>query len=289
LQSKDYSKTQVCIVGGGPAGLACAISIRSARPEIEVCVIEKAPATGNHTLSGAVLEPGALHNLLDSAMPDWRKNDRAKNLLARKVTCDQVMFFSGKKLAFDISFTIKLARFMRLGFGQMHSLGDYIVSASELTGWLGEIAHQIGVEVITGFGVEDILWDRSNGKAAGVKLVDQGRDKQGNCQPNFVAGETVTADMVILAEGCDGLVTEKFVEKADLLRQGNQLYSVGIKEVIKVTGSQYEKFGDGRVVHAMGYPLWTPVIGPGMFGGGVVYSYGHNQLTGAMIVGADWK
>jgi electron-transferring-flavoprotein dehydrogenase len=93
----------------------------------------------------------------------------------------------------------------------------------------------------------------------------------------------------VLAEGCDGLLTEKFIEKANLRRQSPQLYSVGVKELIKVSSEQYNKFTSGRVVHAMGYPIWTPVIGPGMFGGGIVYAGAQEHLSVGMIVGADWK
>jgi electron-transferring-flavoprotein dehydrogenase len=289
LNQKDYSKTTVCIVGAGPAGLACAISLRCANPATEVCVIEKAADLGNHNLSGAVLEPQAIHRLLNMAAPGWRETDTAKDVLGRTVTRDQVLFLWARTLHFNISFSIRLARLLGLGFGQLHSRGDYIVSISKLTRWLGRLAANMGVEVITGFSVEDIIWDEKKGCAAGVKLVDQGRDKHGDPQPNFVPGETVKADIIVLAEGCDGLVTERFVEKANLARKAGQLYSIGIKEVIKVSPQQYERFGDGRVVHALGYPLWTPLVGPGMFGGGVLYSYGDNQIMAAIIVGADWK
>jgi len=125
--------------------------------------------------------------------------------------------------------------------------------------------------------------------ARGVKLVDQGLDKQGNKQPNFVEGEIIKADFVVLAEGCDGLVTEKFIEKAGLERQLPQLYSIGVKELIKVSNEQYNRFTSGRVVHAMGYPLWTPIIGHGMFGGGIIYAGQEEHLSVGMIVGADWK
>ncbi|UCC22610.1 MAG: 4Fe-4S dicluster domain-containing protein, partial [Planctomycetota bacterium] len=114
-------------------------------------------------------------------------------------------------------------------------------------------------------------------------------DKEGNKQPNFVEGELISADFVVLAEGCDGLVTEKFIEEAGLQRQRPQLYSVGVKELIKVSTEQYNKFTSGRVVHAMGYPIWMPVFGPGMFGGGIVYAGVQEHLSVGTIVGADWK
>ena len=286
---KDYNKVQVLIVGAGPAGLSCAIRLKAQKPEMDVCVIEKAADLGNHNLSGAVLEAEPLHALLDSSVPGWRDSESAKELLAQKISKDDVMFFLGKKISLNIFFAIKLAKIFGLGFGQMIHKGDYIVSISRLTKWLGQIARGLGVEVLTSFAAEDIVLDESTGMTKSVKLVDQGLDKEGQKQPNFVEGEIISADFVVFAEGCDGLVTEKFVEKAGLQRESPQLYSVGIKELIKVSSEQYSKFTSERVVHAMGYPIWTPVFGPGMFGGGIMYPAGDDNIAVGMIVGADWK
>jgi len=277
------------VVGAGPAGLATAIQLKTLKPKIDVCVIEKSADLGNHNLSGAVLEAEPLHTLLDLAVPGWQDTDAAKEILANKIDKDNIMFLLGKKLSFNIFFMIRLARIFRLGFGQMIHKGDYSVSISKLTKWLGQIAKSLGAEVLTGFAAQDIVLDSNNSKAIGVKLVDQGLDKEGHKQPNYVEGETIEADFIVLAEGCDGLVTEKFVEKANLQRQANQLYSVGVKELIKVSPEQYNKFTASRVVHAMGYPIWTPVVGPGMFGGGIVYAFMPEHLAVGMIVGADWK
>jgi len=308
---KDYNKVSVLIVGAGPAGLAAAIKLKTIKPDIDVCIVEKSADLGNHTLSGAVLEAEPLHTLLDSAAPGWQDSYAAKDVLANKIEKDNIMFLLGKKLAFNIFFALKLARIFRLGFGQMLHKGDYSVSISKLTKWMGQIAKDLGVEILTGFAAEDIILapldtsnvghkasisekhltglDESSTKAIGVKLVDQGLDKEGNKQPNFVEGEIIEADFVLLAEGCDGLVTEKFVEKANLKRESNQLYSVGVKELIKVSPEQYNKFTSSRVVHAMGYPIWTPIIGPGMFGGGIIYAGAQDHLSVGMIIGADWK
>jgi electron-transferring-flavoprotein dehydrogenase len=171
----------------------------------------------------------------------------------------------------------------------MVHLGDYSISVCRLTKWLGQIAKDLGAEILTGFAADDIILNDSGDSIRGIKLVDQGRDKDGNPQPNFVAGEIIEVDFVILAEGCDGLLTEKLIEKAKLKRQANQLYSVSVKELIKVSPQQYEQFTKGHVVHAMGYPLWTPIIGPGMFGGGIIYAGLQDHLSVGMIVGADWK
>ncbi|MBN1391947.1 MAG: 4Fe-4S dicluster domain-containing protein [Sedimentisphaerales bacterium] len=286
---KDYNKVQVLIIGAGPAGLSCAIQLKAQKPDIDVCVMEKAADLGNHNLSGAVLEAEPLHALLDSSVPGWKDSEIAKELLAQKISKDNVMFFLGKTLSLNIFFAIKLAMMFGLGFGQMVHKDDYIVSISKLTRWLGQIAKELGVEVLTGFAAEDIILDESANMVKGIKLVDQGLDKEGRKQPNFVEGEFISADFIVLAEGCDGLVTEKFIAQAGLKRQSPQLYSVGIKELIKVSSEQYSKFSSGRVVHAMGYPLWTPILGPGMFGGGIMYPAGENNIAVGMIVGADWK
>ncbi len=288
-QNNDYSKVDVLIVGGGPAGLSAAIQLKCLKPDTEVVVIEKGADLGNHNLSGAVLEPQPIQQLLDAAAPGWRDTDQAKDVLANVIDKDDVMFLLDKKHAFNIFFTINLAKKFKLGFGQMMHLNDYSVSISKLTHWLGRIAKDLKVEVLTGFAAQDILYDAASGTVKGVKLVDQGLDKEGHKQPNYLEGETVKADFVVLAEGCDGLLTEKLIEKANLQRKGHQMYSVGVKELIKVSPEQYEKFTAGRVVHAMGYPIWTPLLGPAMFGGGIIYAGAPEHLSVGMIVGLDWK
>ena len=284
----EYSKVSVLIVGAGPAGLSTAIQLKVLKPDVDVCVIDKALDLGYHNLSGAVLEKEPLSTLLDAAKPDWRNSDEAKQVLANVIDKDDIMFLLGGKQAFGIFPMIKMARKFGLGFGQMIHHGDYSISISRLTKWLGGIARGMGIEVLTGFAADHIVLDGES-VAAGVKLVDQGVNKEGHKQPNYVEGETIQAKFVVLAEGCDGLVTERFVETAGLKRQSPQLFSLGVKELIKVTPEQYNKFTRGRVVHAMGYPIWTPVVGPGMFGGGIVYAGEQDHLAVGMIVGLDWK
>jgi len=286
---KDFGKAAVLVVGAGPAGLSAAIRLKTLRPDADVLVLDKAGAPGNHALSGAVLELAPLAALLDEAEPAWRASDPARDLLARPVERDDVLFFPTRRRAVSMMPVIKAARLLHLGLGQMIHQGDYLVSISRLTRWLAAVAQKLGVEVLHGFAVEDILYDPAAGRATGVKMVDQGRDQAGRPQPNFVPGETVRADVIVLAEGCDGLVTEKLVQRAGLQRRRNQLFSVGVKELIEVSPERYQAFGDRRVVQAMGFPLWTPLVGPAMFGGGILYGFGANRLAVGVIVGADWK
>lgn len=285
----EYNKTSVLVVGAGPAGLATAIQLKVLQPDLDVCVIEKGLDLGNHNLSGAVLEKEPLHSLLDAAQPGWQESDEAKEVLANVIDKDDILFLLGKKMGFNIFSLLKMARAFGIGWGQMIHHGDYSVSISKLTKWMGKIARDRGVEVLTGFAAEDIVIDAATGRATGIKLVDQGLDKEGHKQPNYVEGETIEADFIVLAEGCDGLVTERFIEKAGLERQSHPMYSLGVKELIKVSPEQYNEFTPGRVVHAMGYPIWTPVLGPGMFGGGIVYAGAQDHLAVGMIVGLDWK
>ncbi len=283
------NKTSVLIVGAGPGGLSAAITLKHQQPQAEICVIDKAAEPGNHNMSGATLEADALATLLEQADRNWRQSEQAKEILGYKVEKDNVMFFAGKNFAFNLAFSLKPAKALGIGFGQMSHQGNHIVSVSKLTKWLCKIAKDMGVEVLHGFSAEDIIYDAGKNIAAGVKLVDQGLDKHGNKHSNYVAGEIINADAIVLAEGCDGLVTEKFIDKAGLVRKSKRLYSVGVKELIKVSDEQFKKFTAERVVHAMGWPLWTPVLGPAMFGGGVMYPVSQNHISVGMIVGLDWK
>ncbi len=284
----NYNKVSVLIVGSGPAGLAAAIQLKVKNPGLDVCVIEKGGSLGSHNLSGAVLEPQPLFTLLNAALPGWQNTDHAKEIFANKIDKDDILFFLGHKMSFKISPLISLAKLCRLNFGQMIHKGDYAVSISKLTKWLGLLAQNLGVEILTGFAANDIVLDDA-GQTIGVKLVDQGLDKQGRRQPNFLEGQIIHPDFVILAEGCDGLVTEKFITKAGLKRQSNQLFSLGIKELIKVSPEQYKSFTAGRVIHVMGWPLWTPFVDPAMFGGGIIYAMEDNHLALGIIVGLDFK
>jgi electron-transferring-flavoprotein dehydrogenase len=286
---KKFNKISVLVVGAGPAGLACALSAKHNDPGIEICVIDKGFDLGNHALSGALLESDVVHQLKNLIGGNNQDDELITDIFSKTVDHDDVIFLLGKKFKLNVSLFIRIAGLFKLGIGKMRHDGDYIVSISRLTKWLGQEARKAGIEVLCGFSAEDILLSNDGSRAVGIKLVNQGLDKEGNKQLNYSEGEVVEADIIVLAEGCDGLVTERFTNKASLRRKRNQLYSIGIKEIIKVSEEQYKRFGDKRVVHTLGYPIWTPVLGPGMFGGGLIYSYGNNNIAIGMIIGLDWK
>jgi electron-transferring-flavoprotein dehydrogenase len=283
------NKTTTLIVGAGPAGLACAIRLKRQLPSHEVVVIDKAENPGGHNLSGAVLETASIEALLDDCCPGWRENETGKELLGRRVKDDRVLFCAGAKMAFDVSPLVATSKALGLKIGQMSHRGDAIVSISMLTKWMTRLALEKGVEVIHGFAAKELLWDNAADRAAGVILADQGLEADGSKLPGFLTGETILADTIALAEGCDGLLTEQFIKKAGLERKHPQLFSIGVKEIIRVSPEQYAAFGGNRVVHAMGYPLWAPFIGPSLFGGGILYAMGDDRIAVGMIVALDWK
>jgi electron-transferring-flavoprotein dehydrogenase len=281
------TRTDILVVGAGPAGLCAALAAKAAAPQLQVCVVEKASGLGEHNLSGAVLETGPLENLLDRIKPGWREDPEGRAILERRVRQDDVLFLT-RRHCLPFSAAVSLGRRLGLSFGGLSHEGDAVVSVSRLTRWLGRLAQAAGVEVLTGFGAESLLLDEASGLALGARLVDRARHRDGSGGVHFHPGEKVEAKVIILAEGCDGAVTERFVEEAGLVRGTPQLFSVGIKEVVELSPDKAKAFGERRVLHSVGWPLWTPLVGPGLFGGGILYSYGPNQVAAGIIIGADW-
>jgi electron-transferring-flavoprotein dehydrogenase len=118
--------------------------------------------------------------------------------------------------------------------------------------------------------------------------MDQGVDREGQPQVNYQTGEVIQAQTIILAEGCDGLLAEKFIQQAGLKRETHQLYSLGLKMLFRVDPERYRQFGEQRAVHTIGWPLWRPIVGPSLFGGGFIYPAGENQLAVGIITGLDY-
>ncbi len=263
----------VLFVGAGPASLAGAIRLKQllgkAGRKESVVVIEKAGKVGQHNLSGAILEPAVLDDLL----PGWRdQRDRfVSRSLANQVERDELYYLPNKSLGIRIPHAAVP--------GALRHQGDMVVSISELAHWLAGLAKELGVEVYPGFAAREVLFEGDWVK--GVRLVDRGRNREGRPQKNFTPGETIQAGVTVLGEGSMGLLTERVVRRFDLDRGKNAaMFSLGIKEVIRLPAKN--AFGSNRVVHATGYPNL------GTFGGGSLYSMGENLVAVALVLGLDW-
>ena len=263
---RESMQFDVVIVGAGPAGLAAAIRIRQlamARDrEVSVCVIDKASELGAHTLSGAVLEPRALDELL----PDWRD---AGAPITTPVTEARFLWLSAK-------------RAIRLPTPpQMHNAGNYIVSMGKVVKWLGEQAEALGVEIYPGFAAAEVLY-HEDGSVKGVATGAMGVDRDGKPKANYEPGVELHATYTLLAEGCRGSLTRQ-IEERFALREGvgPQTYGIGIKELWEVEQARHRL---GLVVHTIGWPLDQRT-----YGGSFLYHLEDHQVAVGFVVGLDYR
>lgn len=267
LGPRESDEVDLCIVGAGPAGLSAAIrykqlDLEHGDGEKRVIVLEKASELGGHSLSGAVLQPTALDELL----PDW-KEDMPE--YCTEVTSGAMKFLTAKS-AFSLPEP-----------PQMKNEGNYIISLSAMMRWLGEKAEELGVEVYPGFSVSEMVYNE-DGSVKGIATKDQGLDREGKPKETFTRGMEFHAPLTLLAEGCHGSLTKQIIKKFNL-REGRdpQTYGIGLKEVWEVPE---EKFKKGFAGHAMGWPLSTDT-----YGGGFQYHFGENLVSVGLVVGLDYK
>jgi electron-transferring-flavoprotein dehydrogenase len=263
---RESMQFDVVIVGAGPAGLAAAIRIRQlgmARDrETTVCVIDKASELGAHTLSGAVLEPRALDELL----PDWRD---AGAPITTAVTEDRFLWLGA-------------TRSMRLPTPpQMHNTGNYIVSMGKVVRWLGEQAEALGVEIYPGFAGAEVLY-HDDGSVKGVATGAMGVGRDGQPKANYEPGVELHATYTLLAEGCRGSLTRQIEDRFSLREGvGPQTYAIGIKELWEVDPAQHRP---GLVVHSIGWPLDQRT-----YGGSFLYHLEDHQVAVGFVVGLDYR
>ena len=256
----------VLIIGAGPAGLAAAIRLKQKDKGLSVMVLDKACDLGAHSLSGSVFEPACLDELL----PGWRTAVGSFVSQMRPVERDEMYFLTSRSALRVPAFLVPSG---------MHHAGDQIISLSRLVDWLGQIAIKEGVDVYHGVSAASLLWE--NGAVKGVRLVDQGLDKDRKPKENFLQGEQVCAHTTILADGARGVLSREYISKVG----GNknpQVYSLGVKQIIRLP--QKNNFGPGRAIHTLGFPNR-----PDVFGGSFFYSLAPDLVAVGLILGLDWR
>ena len=265
---RESMEFDLLVVGAGPAGLAAAIRAKQqatqAGIELSVCVIEKAAEIGAHILSGAVMDPRALTELL----PDWASQGAPLDTPVR----EDRMFFLSETGARSVPHALLPQSF--------HNDGNYIVRLGHVVKWLGEQAEALGVDVFAGFTGARLLIE--DGKVAGVITGDMGLTRDGGQGPNFQPGMALRAKYTLFAEGCRGHLGKELEQRFNL-REGvdPQTYGLGLKELWEVPAAQSQP---GLVVHTAGWPVDNAT-----YGGGFIYHLKGNLVAIGYVVGLNYS
>lgn len=255
----------VLIVGAGPAGLSAAIKLKqlalSAQKEISICILEKGAQIGAHILSGAVLEPRSLKELLPET---WHNAP-----LDTPVSDDSFYYLTPSK-----SYKLPTPK-------PMHNAGNYIISLGELCKFLGEQAESLGCEIYPGFAAAEVLYNNKN-QVIGVATGSVGIDKAGKETNNFQPGMHLLAKQTLMAEGCRGQLSQSLMARYHLRDNSQpQTYALGIKEVWQVDPAKHTP---GKVIHTVGWPLDQAT-----YGGSFIYHLSKHRVAVGFVVGLDYK
>jgi len=261
----------VLFVGGGPASLAGAIRLmqlaRKKNISLEVALIEKGADIGSHALSGAIMNPVALKELL----PDFLERQCPIEATVRR---DEFYFLtSNGHHRIPI-----IPRYM-------HNKGFYIISLSRFTKWLGGIAEDLGVNIFPGFAGKEVLYAEDQKTISGIRTGDKGLGKDGQPKSNFEPGIDLMAKVTVFGEGARGSLVQDISKKLDIFdNKMPQIFETGIKEVVQLPENNYFTSSKGNDIHTFGYPLGlnTP-------GGGFIYEIKDNQVAIGFLVGLCYQ
>ena len=267
--SRESMAYDVVIVGGGPAGLSAAIRFKRmanlAGLDASVCVVEKGAELGAHIISGAIVDPCAL----DELIPDWKKLGAP---LKVPVSEEHFLFLTETGASRTPNWLLPDC---------FANKGLFVGSLGNLVRWLGSQAEAIGVDIFPGFAATDILY-REDGAVMGIATGDMGLDRSGKPKPSFQRGIELHAKYTLFAEGARGHLGRRLTERFRLdSKRDPQSYSLGFKELWEIDPSRHRP---GLVLHAAGWPLDA-----GTYGGGFLYHLENNQVAVGMFVGLDYQ